>query len=215
MLITRIERQKKNSSRASVYLDGAYAFGVSDEVLLRAALHAGKEVSPEKVKELQEADAAETAKQRAMRFLGIRPRTGKEITTYLFRKGYSEEIASMILEKLTALRLIDDLEFARMFCRDRLKLRPTGAQLLRRQLVQKGVPRPAIDLVLQELSPQASEAGTAADAAGRCWTKISRSRAATDPLVAKKKLLDHLMRRGFSYETSKVAIANLLRDHDE
>jgi SOS response regulatory protein OraA/RecX len=81
--------------------------------------------------------------------------------------------------------------------------------------VQKGVARPLIDLVLQELSPASSETDTAADAAGRYWNRISRSRAATDPLVAKKKLFDHLMRRGFNYETSKAAIAHLLRDRDE
>lgn len=215
MLITAIDRQTKNRLRFSVYLDGTFAFGVSDEVLLRAALYVGKELTQAEAEALTVADAEETAKQKAIRLIGIRPRTEKEITTYLLRRGYDEPTAAAVVGKLTALRLIDDLEFARMFCRDKLKLKPSGSQLLRRQLAQKGVPRQILEMVLLDLSPASVESDIANDAAGRYWSKISRNGIPADLLAAKKKMLDHLMRRGFSFETSRNAISHILRDDDE
>jgi regulatory protein len=215
MLITAIDRQKKNRSRFSVSLDGTFAFGVSDEVLLRAVLFVGKELTQAEADALTVADSEETAKQKAMRLIGIRPRTEKEISTYLLGKGYDESTAAAVTGKLIALHLIDDLEFARMFCRDRLKLKPAGTQLLRRQLAQKGVPRIIVEKVLSEFFSASAESDTAADAAGRYWTKISRNRIPADLSAAKKKMLDHLMRRGFSYETSRNAISHILRDDDE
>ena len=41
MHITKIERQKKRSSRKSIFIDGSFAFGVSDDILLKFALHEG------------------------------------------------------------------------------------------------------------------------------------------------------------------------------
>jgi regulatory protein len=209
MQITKIERQKKNAARATVYIDGAFGFGVSDEVLIRYTLHTGMELTERFVEELAEADSEDTGKQKAMRYLGIRPRTRREIATYLARKGYSEMVTSRVIERLVALRLLDDAEFARMFCRDRLKLKPTGSQLLKKLLLQKGVPRPTAEEVMAEFFEPETEQTLAAAAAARFLRKKLEPRSADDEAAVKRRLLDHLLRRGFSYEVARHAIDQL------
>ena len=38
MIVTKIERQKRNSQRVNLFLDGEFAFGIHDEVLLRSGI---------------------------------------------------------------------------------------------------------------------------------------------------------------------------------
>ena len=73
MRITKIERQKKRSSRKSIFIDGSFAFGVSDDILLKFALHEGTLLDEGTIEKIIAANGEETAKQKALRFLAIRP----------------------------------------------------------------------------------------------------------------------------------------------
>ena len=97
MHITKIERQKKRSSRKSIFIDGSFAFGVSDDILLKFALHEGALLDKGTIEKIVASDHEEAAKQKALRFLAIRPRSKREIRDYLLRKEFSEEIAESIL----------------------------------------------------------------------------------------------------------------------
>jgi SOS response regulatory protein OraA/RecX len=96
--------------------------------------------------------------------------------------------------------MINDLEFARAFVRDRLKRKPTGQTLLRLQLLAKGISSSMADRVLVDLiSPQNQEA-SALQAAMRKIQITRYSKRNLDDEKRKKRLLDFLLRRGFSYE---------------
>jgi regulatory protein len=96
--------------------------------------------------------------------------------------------------------MINDLEFARAFVRDRLKRKPTGQALLRLQLLAKGISSSMADRVLVDLiSPQNQEA-SALQAAMRKIQITRYSKRNLDDEKRKKRLLDFLLRRGFSYE---------------
>ncbi len=86
MRITKIEGQKKHPSRKSIFIDGKFTFGVSDDVLLKFSLYVGKELEQSDTEKILHAENVETAKQKVIRFLSIRPRSKKEIRDYLFRK---------------------------------------------------------------------------------------------------------------------------------
>ena len=65
--VTALKAQKRNSQRINVYLDDEFAFGLSRYAA--TWLQIGQELSPEKIKELQDIDAQEVAYQRALNLL--------------------------------------------------------------------------------------------------------------------------------------------------
>ncbi len=79
MIVTKIERQKKNPDRYSVFLDGSFAVGVRSPVLLRAGLRKGDDVSPETLDLLRSEEELGAARLAALRYAGRRRRTEQEI----------------------------------------------------------------------------------------------------------------------------------------
>lgn len=210
MLITKIERQKKRSSRKSIFIDGSFAFGVSDDILLKFALHEGASLDEGMVEKIIASDHEETAMQKAFRFLAIRPRSKKEIRDYLLRKEFSAEIAEKIIQRLETLNMLDDLAFARMVCRDALAKKPAGAKMLKQALTKKGVPPPIVASVIVEFSTPESEFEMAVKAAEQQNRRIERSSKKLDEDHCKKKILDYLVRRGFAFDTALSATRQIL-----
>ena len=210
MRITKIERQKKRSSRESIFIDGSFAFGVSDDILLKFALHVGAMLDEGMIEKIIAANDEETAKQKALRFLAIRPRSKKEIRDYLLRKEFSAEIAERIIGRLVTLNMLDDTAFARMVCRDALAKKPAGAKMLKQGMMKKGVPPPVVETVLAEFSTPESEFQMAVKAAEWQSRRIRRSSKAIDDDHFKKKILDYLVRRGFAFDTALSATRHIL-----
>ena len=210
MRITKIEGQKKHPSRKSIFIDGKFAFGVSVDVLVKFGLYVGKELEQSDKEKILQAENVETAKQKVMRFLSIRPRSKKEIRDYLFRKEYAGDIADTILAKLESLKMVDDAAFARMVCRDSLLKKPMGEKMLRQVLFKKGVPKPIVDSAMLEFFTPSSELAMAVKAASRQQVRAKRSSKSVDEVHAKKKLLDYLVRRGFSFDTALNATKQIL-----
>ncbi|MGA7161528.1 MAG: RecX family transcriptional regulator [Bacteroidota bacterium] len=210
MLITKIERQKKRASRKSVFVDGSFAFGIGDDVLIKFALHEGAQLDKGTIEKILKTEQEETAKQKALRFLSIRPRSKKEMRDYLLRKEFSADIIDYVVGRLETLNMLDDLAFARMVCRDSLAKKPGGAKMLRQALFKKGVPKEIIETVLAEFSTPESEFAMAVKAAEHQSMRIARSSKRLDNDHFKKKILDYLVRRGFAYDTALNATKHLL-----
>jgi regulatory protein len=210
MRITKIERQKKHPSRKSIFIDGSFAFGISDDVLLKFHLHEGAELEKSAAEKILQAENEETAKQKVMRFLSIRPRSKKEIRDYLLRKDYAEDIAERIIARLESLGMVDDVAFARMVSRDSLLRKPMGEKMLRQVLFKKGVPKATVDAVIPEFFTSESELEMAVKAAEWQQARMKRSSKSVDEIRAKKKLLDYLVRRGFAFDTALSATKQIL-----
>lgn len=193
MIITKIERQKRNKSRCSVFVDDLYAFSVSEEVYARFLLHSGQELTPEDRREIEQAEAEATVKQTALRYRSYRPRSTKEIEEYLTKKGYDGPQIASAIAFLTDHKLLNDAEFARMFCRDKMLLRPIGRQSMKQLLYRKGIDRAVVESVLQETFTGEMERELAVKEGERKLKRI-RSQPA---LTKKKRIYEHLLRRGY------------------
>src|SRR4030066_2416308 len=88
--ITALETQKRNPDRINVFLDGEFAFGVSRFV--GAWLTIGQNIDEIKVESLISSDEKEKALQSALRFIGYKQRTEREIIKKLNLLEYSAEI---------------------------------------------------------------------------------------------------------------------------
>jgi len=210
VIITKIKKLRGRRQRYSVHLDGVPALELSDWTIGKLGLHTGDNLDEETIEKIKSTEAETQAKNNAVNYLSYRQRSSKEMIDHLIKKGFTRECAEEVTRQLQSARMMNDLEFTRAFVRDRLKRKPTGQALLRMQLIAKGIPSSMADTVLADLISPQNQQASALQAAMR---KIQITRSSTinlDDEKQKKRLLDFLLRRGFSYEIALKTIRTTL-----
>jgi regulatory protein len=198
--ITKIEAQKKNPRRQSVFIDGEFAFGVDEEVISKLRLKKGEGLTESKLKNILTQKNENEAKDFALRFLSFRRRTEKEVKEKLQKKGFDEKTIKRTIEKLKEYDLINDLEFATAWVKDRLLYRPRGKSLLRQELWKKGIRKEIVNQVIDELCQDEDKL------VKEILEKVKKKYKSLEPQVAKRRMYGFLLRRGFSYESVKNAL---------
>lgn len=194
MIITKLERQKRNSTRISVYLDDEFAFGVNDEAVYRFGLHKGMKLDETRRAEIEQYDQRVQAKRVAERYIGARMRSEREVRQRLRQKEFSEDVIDETLESFRRVRLIDDRAFAEAWVRDRLLLRPRAPSLLRAELRRKGIASEIIEDVLSARFDEGDVESLAFDMAAQ----YRRAHPSLAPDALKRRLAGYLQRKGFS-----------------
>jgi regulatory protein len=197
MKVTKITAQVKQAGRYSVFVDEKYAFSLSDTALLESRLVPGQELNEEELETWKQASQDDKVLGRALQYAMIRPRSRWEMQSYLERKKASPPLVEAILNKLSNLRMLDDLEFARSWVANRRLLRPTSKRKLQQELRAKRVGNDVIEQVLSEDETTEQDVLTELVAKKRQQTKFKN-----DDL----KLMQFLARQGFSYGDIKAAL---------
>lgn len=200
MIVTRIERQKRHPNRVNIYLDGAFAFGLDEEVLLRHGLRKGDPVDERMHGELLGAEESSKARSSALRYLSYRLRSEREIRTKLAEKEFAHDIVDRVVEQLHAAGFLDDRRFAAAFVHDARLRKATGERLLRQQLTAKGVPRAITDEVLAGSADRREEESAALNAARTLLTRYRTSRKPVDDASGRRRVAQFLARRGFGWD---------------
>jgi regulatory protein len=190
--ITALKLQKRNHQRVNVYLDGEYAFSLAR--IVAAWLAVGTELSDEKTTQLQAEDQRESAYQRALNLINLRPRTEAEIRQNLHRHNIEEETIQTVLERLKDSGLVNDTGFAQLWVDNRAELRPRSRRALAFELKQRGVESAIIEQTLEKIDDSAM----AYQAAKRQAHKIKNY----EWRKFRLKMLRYLAQRGFAYEVS-------------
>jgi regulatory protein len=197
--ITAITLQKRNRQRVNIYLDGEFAFGLAR--ITAAWLQIGEEISDEKIAELKAADAYEVAHQQALLFMDYRPRSEAEVRQNLRKHGVSDEIIDAEVERLKESRLINDVQFAQAWVDNRAELRPRSLRALGYELHQRGVDNDVIQETLSSLDNE-TLAYQAAQKRARKFENLEWK-------DFRLKMLRYLAQRGFTYEVSAQAAAQI------
>jgi len=191
MKITSIKQQEKRKDRYSIFVDGKYAFSLSEGALIDSKLASGRELTQEELKQYKQTSADDKLYGASLRYAAMRPRSEWELRTYLQRKQCPPALADTILNKLSNIGFLDDAAFARAWVDNRRLLRPTSKRKLQQELRAKHVSEEVIEQALTE--DETDELQVLRD------------------LVAKKrprypdnlKLMQYLARQGFSYDDIK------------
>lgn len=183
-----------------MHLDGVPVLELSDWTIGKCGLRTGDDLDEPTVDKIKSTEAETQAKNIAINYLSYRQRSSKEIIDHLTKKGFTHKCAEDVTRQLQSARMVNDLEFARAFVRDRIKRKPTGQALLRTQLLAKGITSSMTDMVLAELISPQSQQASALQAAKHKIQVTQYSKRNIDTEKRKKRLLDFLLRRGFSYE---------------
>lgn len=210
MRITRIENQRRRPGRKNIYVDGRFLAGVSAETLLRLALRTGDEIGPEQLTALQRTEEYLNAKNTALRFLSVRPRSIREVRDRLREREFPDSEITRVIADLSAAGLLNDDTFARAYIRNAIALRPTGELLLRRKLILLGVSRESVEAALQEEFGSIDREAEALRAA-RAYLKRRGSRGTTrsDPRI-RQRLASLLGRRGYAWDVIEPVLRKAL-----
>ena len=203
--VTKLEAQKRNADRVSVYLDGEFAFGLP--ALEAARLHTGQTLSEDEVAALREIDAVARAIDRAVRLLARRPYSRAEIRRNLESKEIAPAVIDNALARLERMGDVDDRAFALYWIENRERFRPRGPRALRYELRQKGIPESMINEVLDGLDPASSARQAAED-------KARRLRGLA-PEAFRERLGAFLVRRGFEYDVVREVVDQLLAERPD
>lgn len=190
-VITGLIPQKRDQNRINVFLDGAFAFGLSR--ITAAWLEVGQNLSEEDICRLRDHDEHEKAMQSALRYLSLRNRSEYEVLKKLSEKGFSQEAIEEVLDKLKSRDYLGDFTFAKEWVENRVTTKPRGRKLLIYELKQKRVGEDEIQNAMEGL-PEEEELALAA------VKKISGRIMNLDKNKFRKKVSDYLFRRGFNFD---------------
>lgn len=139
----------------------------------------------------------------AVRYLGPRPRSVREVRQHLRRKRFPAAAVEAAIRRLQSQLYLDDAAFARYWLDQRARFRPKGALALRAELRAKGVDQAVVDEVLAGVERTEADAAWAA-----LGTRILRWRELPED-ERRTKVQSFLRQRGFSYETIEEVLARL------
>ena len=197
--ITRLEPTKHIRGRFLVFLEGGEEslLKVTEEEVLRFALHTGKELDDAALAQLIRAAGLSNAKATAARMIGARPLAKGELIHRLIQKKIPSDCARAAAQWLEDIGAIDDLAYAKMLVRH-YAARGYGPRKIRDEFFKRRVSRDCWDQALEEL--EAPD-----DAIYRLIERKLRGN------VPDRKELNrvsaYLARRGFSWEDIREGLA--------
>ena len=161
------------------------------------SIYTGRELTEQEFSALSAAAGLGRAKERALRMIGARPLSQRELYDKLIEKGEDETVAAQVLEWLVGLHLLDDGDYAAMLVRH-YAAKGYGARRVRDELYRHKVPKELWDAALEAL-PEAD------DTIDRLLQSRMRGADPSDR-AAVKKATDALLRRGFGWEEIRSAL---------
>jgi len=203
--ITAIKVNKKRLNRRSIFIDGQFAFSVSEGIFFQHNLEEGGELSDKQIKELTTADEFDKAKQAAVNLLSYRPRSIKEVSRRLVHKGWNQDLADRVTGELVDKGYLNDEEFAAIFARDRAKNKCLGPIALKSELIKTGVAQKIIEQTIEAVYSQYP--------ADELIQRLMKKRGIDldVPLVMKEKqrFINLLKRKGFTWDQMESVVRNL------
>ena len=203
--ITAIEQKKKDPRRYAIFIDGEFAAGVSEEVIVRLNLRAGEPMTAPRRAELAAAEQDSQTRQAALKLLEYRARSRQELVRRLRKKCLPADSVGRVVADLERSGLIDDEQFARQLTRSLMTGKYLGVRAILRKLRQAGVDLELARQVCEDELGQYDEQSRAEQAASQHLPRL----AAQDPATRRQRLYGYLQRRGFPHHIISEVIQKL------
>ena len=141
-----------------------------------------------------ELSRGEQARAVCLRLLTARARTRAELAGQLTKRGYPDDVSAELLDRLAAVGLVDDADFAEQWVRSRRVNAGKGKRALAAELRTKGVDNEVITTALADIDACAERRR----AEKLVDDKLRRERLTDDDAKLARRLVGMLARRGYS-----------------
>ena len=213
MKVTKLSSQKRDTSRANMYIDEEFFCGVSLNTLAKFNIYLGKEIDEKLLQEILINELYNRFSDRAMSYIARAIKTEYQLRRYLkdlaykkkdvwysdIEKGKLEKIFEDVIKKLKEYGYLDDGIFAEQFILSRIKNKPRGKSILISELMSKGVSKDIASEKVEELVED--EYSVLVDT----YRKKYKEEKIT---LNDRKKIDFLRRKGFNWELIEKYINN-------
>lgn len=187
MIVTEIRAQKRRKNRYNIYDEDGFFMSLADETIVRYGIKPGVEIDADLLEELRAEDTYKYANELAAQYLSYAPRSKKQLKDHLAKKGIDEHSIERTAELMESYGYINDEAYAKEYAAAyEQKLSPVAISY---KLRSKGISKETAEAIAAE---------TDSDAAARAVMK-KLSRKFKNDEKRKERLMQALMRRGFSY----------------
>ena len=145
------------------------------------------------------------AREAALKLLERTRRTRSDLARRLRDKGYAAAVVEDVLERLAAVGLVDDVEYARAYLEQRLRRRTAGWRRLEQDLRARGVSADDVAAARERLEEREGHEDDASGAR-RVIAQAAKRYARLDPATRRRRLYALLVRRGFDGDTIDAAL---------
>lgn len=205
--VTAITSQVKSPNRVNIMIDGRYKFSLDVFQVGELGVRVGKEYSEDEIVSLTAESQFGKLYGRALEYVLMRPHSNKEVRDYLYRKtrptrsktgelrpGYTTTITERVYKRLEDKHYLNDEKFARWWVESRNLTKGTSLRKLVSELRSKGVSSAVIEQAI-------ATGGRDEEVELQKVIAKKKSRYADDT-----KLMQYLVRQGFSYDSVKRAL---------
>ncbi|MEI6169729.1 MAG: RecX family transcriptional regulator [Candidatus Saccharibacteria bacterium] len=190
-VITKISPQVKRDGYYNIHINGKYELSLTEKDLELFELKVDQRIDKNKLEELKSAQSKSKSYNFAIRFLALRPRSIMEVRQYLLvRKGFPAVDVDLAVDRLISQKYLNDYEFAEMWIRNRMLLKPKSDRALSAELMAKGIDRSIIDVAISDMGDDFK-----LNSLKEVITKKMRQLKYQD----KQKLTEYLSRQGYNY----------------
>lgn len=200
--ITDIQIQKRNKSRANIYLDGEFAFALEMLTVMKLGLKIGKDVDVDTIKTAVFDSETSVAFGKAVDYLARAMKTTKQVRDYLTKKGYSVDVTNCVIEKLQGYKYLDDQAYARMYVEQSKTHK--GERRIKQELLNKGISHNDVD---DHVQVDADDQLTSATSLAQKYLKNKQRDVKT-----MQKLQRFLLYRGFDFDVVNTVIRTFKTD---
>ncbi len=193
--IIKINRSKRYSDRIIITLDNKSVFRVPEDAFVLSPLNVGDMVSINDINKYDKKMRIQEAKDASYRLLSYRMRSVNELKKRLQNKSFLPDEIDQVIKYLLKMNYLNDLEFARLFSKEKVKIKKIGPILLKSELFKHGLDADLIEKVTDEIYNQYNIHDLIASHLVK--KKIIKNKSLDDK--DKKRLNNFLIRKGFNW----------------
>ncbi|MFC2020539.1 regulatory protein RecX [Chloroflexota bacterium] len=202
--ITALRAGGGRRKQVNIFLDGKFAFRLEASVAAKEGLRIDQTLSTEQIETLTRTNLLSRCFNAATLYLSYRPRSEPELRERLHRRGFHGDSIETVITRLKEQGLVDDTAFAQFWKDNRESFSPRSQRLTKLELRQKGVADEIIDQTVAAIDDE--------DSAYRAALRKARSLTTPEYQSFRRRLGDHLKRRGFSYGVINHTVNRIWQD---
>jgi regulatory protein len=204
--ITKIAEQRRNPNRRNIHIDGKFAFGCNLNVVARFRLQEDQHLTAEQIREIEQGEVRQECFDAGLHFLQSRLHSRSELYRKLMRKEWGESVVETVLDELTRLGYVNDERFAKTKALSAVEHKHQGRRRAFMELIRSGVNGDVATRACNDIYGQTDSNAIVRELALKQAPRLSK----LDPVVAKRRLVGFLTRRGFDYDTIRPVIDEVL-----
>ena len=132
--ILSIKRSTRYNDRIIVKLDDKSVFRVPEDAFVLNPFHIGETVTLDEIEDYDVKMRLQEAKDAAFKLLSFRMRSIAEMRKRLKEKSFSQIEIDHVIDKLTKLNYLNDVEFGKAFVKEKIKNKKIGPKAIKSEL---------------------------------------------------------------------------------